>query len=167
MASISLTIAPDVTSSGRSTRTREWSVSGPTMPSGRIPTPAEAQEFLADRAPDKRAMAVRRLMTSPEYPLQLGRVLDEFIQGKYAGDPEFLDYLRAAAAARKSWRQIFQEVMTGPWDAPERRRAPGPMETSSLWKLPASAGGHTARPVITATNPSASALFTIPSPERR
>src|SRR5262245_33260322 len=59
---------------------------------GRIPTAKEAREFIEDRSADKRLRAVRRLMDGPEYALQLGRVLDEIIQGKYAGDPEFVQY---------------------------------------------------------------------------
>jgi hypothetical protein len=90
---------------------------------GRIPTYAEARAFARDRAADKRARAVRRLMESPEYAAHLGRVLDDMIQGKYAGDAEFLAYLRSAVAERKPWDQLFREVMLGPWDTKERKRA--------------------------------------------
>lgn len=90
---------------------------------GRIPTYREAVAFAEDRAPDKRARAIRRLMESPEYALHLGRVLDEAIQGKFAGDPEFLEYLRAAVAARTPWDQVFREILLGPWDTKERKRA--------------------------------------------
>jgi Protein of unknown function (DUF1549)/Protein of unknown function (DUF1553) len=90
---------------------------------GRIPTHAEAVAFARDRSADKRARAVRRLMGSPEYPLHLGRVLDDMIQEKLAGDAEFLAYLRASVAEHKNWDQIFREVMLGPWDAKERKGA--------------------------------------------
>jgi hypothetical protein len=90
---------------------------------GRIPTPGEADAFRAERSPRKRARAVRRLMEGPEYALHLGRVLDSLIQGKYAGDPDFLDYLRASAAAHKPWDRLFREILLGPWDAPGRRAA--------------------------------------------
>jgi len=90
---------------------------------GRIPTHAEAAGFVQDRAPDKRLQAVRRLLTSPEYSLNMGRVLDEMIQGKFAGAPEFLEYLRAALAQHKPWDQIFRDVMLGPWDARDRKGA--------------------------------------------
>jgi hypothetical protein len=62
-------------------------------------------------------------MEGPEYALQMGRVLDEVIQDKFAGDPEFLEYLRAAVAEHKPWDRVFREVMLGPWDTPPRKRA--------------------------------------------
>ncbi len=90
---------------------------------GRIPTRQEAVAFAEDTALDRRARAVRRLMEGAEYPLHMGRVLDEILQGKYAGDADFLEYLRAAVAARKGWDKIFQEVLLGPWDTKERQGA--------------------------------------------
>jgi hypothetical protein len=90
---------------------------------GRIPTAAEAMAFAADHSPDKRACTIRRIMEGPEYPLHLGRVLDELIQEKYARDPEFLEYLRTSVAEHKSWDAIFREVLIGPWDTKERKRA--------------------------------------------
>jgi hypothetical protein len=83
---------------------------------GRIPTLGEAKAFAEDRASDKRARAVRRLMESPEYALHMGRVLDEMIQGKYAGDGEFIEYLRRAIAQRRPWHRMFRDMMLGPWD---------------------------------------------------
>src|SRR5207237_9122757 len=44
-------------------------------------------------------------------------------QGKYARDPEFLDYLRAAVAEHKPWDRVFREVMLGPWDTAQHKRA--------------------------------------------
>jgi hypothetical protein len=90
---------------------------------GRIPTYAEAVAFARDQAADKRAQAVRRLLESPEYALHLGRVLDDMIQEKFAGDPEFLAYLRASVAAHKGWDQVFREVLLGPWDTKEGKGA--------------------------------------------
>jgi hypothetical protein len=90
---------------------------------GRIPTVKEAMAFADDRSADKRARAVRRLMESPEYALHMGRVLDDMIQGKFAGEAEFLEYLRASVAEHKPWDQMFREMMLGPWDAKERKNA--------------------------------------------
>jgi hypothetical protein len=90
---------------------------------GRIPTYAEATAFARDRSAEKRAKAIRRLMESPEYALHLGRVLDDMIQGKYAGDGEFLAYLRSSLAQHKPWDQVFREILLGPWDTRERKRA--------------------------------------------
>ncbi len=90
---------------------------------GRIPTHREAVTFAADPSPDKRSRAIRRLLESPEYALHMGRVLDEIIQGKYAGDADFLEYLRLAVAEHRPWDQLFREILLGPWDAKERKGA--------------------------------------------
>src|SRR5437867_3349324 len=82
---------------------------------GRIPTFREATAFAADGSLQKRQLAIRRLMESPEFALHFGNVLDELIQGKYAGDREFIAYLRRSIAQRKSWDRVFREIMLGPW----------------------------------------------------
>jgi hypothetical protein len=56
-------------------------------------------------------------MDGPEYPLHMGRTLDEIIQGKYAGEPEFIEYMRTCVAEHRPWDQVFRDVMLGPWDA--------------------------------------------------
>ncbi|HEV3118622.1 MAG TPA: DUF1549 domain-containing protein [Gemmataceae bacterium] len=90
---------------------------------GRVPTYEEAISLARDTAPDKHARAVRRLMEGPEYALNMGCVLDEMIQGKFAGTPEFVEYLRTAVAERKPWDRIFREVLLGPWDDKDRNGA--------------------------------------------
>jgi hypothetical protein len=90
---------------------------------GRIPTYREAIAFTEDGSPDKRLIAIRRLMDSPEYALHFGNVLDEMIQGKYAGDREFIAYLRRSITQQKSWDRIFREIMLGPWDSDEQKPA--------------------------------------------
>jgi hypothetical protein len=88
-----------------------------------VPTYEEAMSFARDAAPDKRPRAVCRLMEGPEYALNMGRVLDEMIEGKFAGTPEFIEYLRTAVAGHKPWDQIFREVLLGPWDDKDRNGA--------------------------------------------
>lgn len=83
---------------------------------GRIPTGNEALAFASDAAPGKRARVLRRLMESPEFPLQLGRVLDDILQGNLANDAEFLGYLRRAMEERRPWDRVFREILNGPWD---------------------------------------------------
>jgi hypothetical protein len=90
---------------------------------GRVPTYQEARAFADERSPDKRIKAIRRLMESPEYALNLGRVLEAMMQDKLAGDTEFLEYLRTVVAERKPWDSAFREMMLGPWDTKERKRA--------------------------------------------
>ncbi|HEX5273413.1 MAG TPA: DUF1549 domain-containing protein [Gemmataceae bacterium] len=90
---------------------------------GRVPTREEAVAFAQDHASDKRARAIRRLMGGPECALAMGRALDETIQGKYAGDADFIEYLRAAVAEHRPWDAMFRDMMLGPWDTKERKRA--------------------------------------------
>jgi hypothetical protein len=83
---------------------------------GRIPTVRELDLFLSDTSDDKRGKAIKRLIGGPEFPLHLGNVLDEMVQGQYAGDAEFVDYLRRSIRDGKSWSEVFRELMLGPWD---------------------------------------------------
>lgn len=83
---------------------------------GRIPTVEEVKAFLADTSPDKRTRLIGRLIAGPEYPLHMGRVLDDILQEDRAGDGAFLQYLRTSMSQRKPWDRIFAEVLAGPWD---------------------------------------------------
>jgi hypothetical protein len=85
---------------------------------GRLPTVEEARAFLQDHSADKRKRLIQRLLAGPEYPLQKGRILDDILQGKYAGDSAFLEYLRRAAVEHRPWDRIFREIVLGPWDNP-------------------------------------------------
>ena len=90
---------------------------------GRIPTASELTRFTADASPDKRRVAIKRLMDSPEYALHLGNVLDEFIQGQHAGDGDFVSWLRRSIEARHGWDELFRAMLQGPWDTPEQEPA--------------------------------------------
>jgi hypothetical protein len=83
---------------------------------GRVPTAGEQAAFAANGVADKRARAVARLMDGPEFAHHFGTVLDEIIQGKFAGDGAFVDYLRRAVEERRGWDAVFREVMLGPWE---------------------------------------------------
>ena len=75
-------------------------------------------------------------MEGPEYALALGRVLDEAIQMKYAGDADFIEYLRASVAQHRPWDAMFRDMMLGPWDTKEHKRAePLPVAAAArAWK---------------------------------
>lgn len=90
---------------------------------GRIPSRREAQAFEQDTSADKRARTVRKLVESPEFALHFANVFDESIQGGRAGDGEFLAWLRDSLQAHKPWDQMFREVLLGPWDTGDRKRA--------------------------------------------
>jgi hypothetical protein len=82
---------------------------------GRVPTPDELDDWVRDRSRDKYDATVRRLVAGPEFAWHFATVLDELIQGRYADNPAFIDYLRQSVRARKGWDVLFREVMLGPW----------------------------------------------------
>lgn len=90
---------------------------------GRIPTEQERDLFLANKSPEKRQQAIGRLLSSPEFALHFGSVLDEMIQGNHAGHEEFVDYLRRSLGEGKPWDQLFRELMLGPWDSEQTKPA--------------------------------------------
>ena len=90
---------------------------------GRVPTRQEWSEFAADAAPDKRERFIQKLMDGPEFPLYLGLLLDEIIQGPQAGNQGFRDYLRRSIAERRRWNELFQNLLIGPWDTDESKPA--------------------------------------------
>lgn len=92
---------------------------------GRIPTQAEWEGRLKDGKPlgDRYPAVVAELLASPEFPLHMGAMLDEMLQGSAAGNPEFTDYLRRSLRDGKPWDKVFREVLVGPWDTPERKPA--------------------------------------------
>ncbi len=92
---------------------------------GRVPTVAELAAFNADRSQQKYKTAVGKLLAGPEFAWNFGAVLDNMIQGQFAGNPEFVGYLRSSLKTNKSWDKMFREMMLGPWDKPERKPAIG------------------------------------------
>jgi hypothetical protein len=83
---------------------------------GRVPTSREVVRFLSDESADKRQHLIERLVDGPEFPLHFGNVLDQMIQGRHAGNKDFVDYLRKSVRKQKSWDVLFREMMIGPWD---------------------------------------------------
>lgn len=90
---------------------------------GRIPTPKELDQYLADKAADKQRRLVQRLVDGPEFPLHFGTVLDHMIQGEQAGNEAFVDYLRRSLRDGKTWDGLFRELMLGPWESEEAKPA--------------------------------------------
>lgn len=90
---------------------------------GRIPTEHEVEAFFADKSPQKRRHAIERLLNGPEFALHFGSVLDEMIQGNYAGNEDFVDYLRRGLREHKTWDVLFREMMVGPWKSEETKPA--------------------------------------------
>ena len=90
---------------------------------GRIPTPQEIERFEKDKRADKRKRCIQSLIEGPEFPLHFATVLDQIVQGRFAGNDSFIDYLRRGLRQRKSWDKLFREMMLGPWDADDAKAA--------------------------------------------
>lgn len=84
---------------------------------GRIPTADEAREFLADKAPDKRAKLIDKLLHSPGYTMQMFnwladmlRVKDSFAKNVPAFT--FEDWLKDQLAADRPWDALVRTMLT-------------------------------------------------------
>ncbi len=80
---------------------------------GRIPTLAEVEDYLNSSASDKRQKLVERLLASPDFAFHQANELDAALMESFAGDGEYLKYLRQAAAEDRPWDQMFREMIAG------------------------------------------------------
>src|SRR5205807_9803293 len=88
---------------------------------GTLPTPEEVRAFLADRAPDRRARLIERLLERPEFidfwALQLGDLLqnrresDHDVRGT-KGVRAFHEWLRRQVAVNRPWDELARDVLT-------------------------------------------------------
>jgi len=77
---------------------------------GRIPTAAEAQEFAASKAKDKRAQLADRLMASPGFARHMVHELDWLLM---AGErTDLRSYLTPAVEDARPWDRVFRELVT-------------------------------------------------------
>lgn len=83
---------------------------------GRVPTRGEIEAFQAADPNTRRETLLRELMSSPEYPMHLAVVLDDFIQGQYAGDQKFREFLTAKLEDGATWDELFDQFIRGPWE---------------------------------------------------
>ncbi len=92
---------------------------------GRIPSAAEAREFLADPSPDKRAAMVDRLLASPEYARHMALVFDvAFMERRPEKNVPIADwqrYLYESFAANKPYDQLVREILSADGVDPAQR----------------------------------------------
>jgi len=85
---------------------------------GRLPTPGEMREFLADRAPDKRARLVERLLEQPEYADFWANKWADLLRPNpyHVGIKATLTldaWLRDSFRRNKPYDQFVREIVTG------------------------------------------------------
>lgn len=97
---------------------------------GRIPTEAEATEFLRDRARDKRARLVDRLLAGDDYPRHLREVFDPVLMGRRGPEWEerraaqkWFAFLEDAFRRNRPWPEVVREVIVARPGRPEDRGA--------------------------------------------
>ena len=88
---------------------------------GTLPTPAEARTFLDDKAPDKRAKLVERLLERPEYIDYWSQQLGDIVQNRKESDHDvrgtkgvraFHEWLRGQVTINRPWDEFAQGVLT-------------------------------------------------------
>lgn len=94
---------------------------------GSIPTAKQAREFLADQAPDKRALLIDRLLASPEFPRQMARVLDVMLMqrrpAQHVAQAEWKAFLYKACVENRPWPEIVAEILSADGIDPQTRPA--------------------------------------------
>src|SRR5262249_898393 len=84
---------------------------------GKIPSVAEARAFLADKAADKRATLVARLLKSPECARHLATTFDvmimERIPDQQVPRAVWMEFLRKSFESNKPYNEIVREILSG------------------------------------------------------
>jgi hypothetical protein len=86
---------------------------------GRIPTVAETKAYVAATDPDKRVQLVERLMASPGFVRHQATEFDVMMM--YGSQGTLRDYLLRALAEKRSWDQIFREVLLANESDPKQK----------------------------------------------
>lgn len=94
---------------------------------GVIPTSAEVRDFLADRAGDKRANLVDRLLASPDFARRMEQSISVMLLERRSGSvvtrEDWQQYLRDSFANNKPWDQLAGELIGADGTDPSTRPA--------------------------------------------
>jgi len=94
---------------------------------GRIPSTAEARQFLDDPAPNKREAAVDRLLASPEHARHMATVFDVTLMErrpeKYVSVAEWQKFLLDSFLVNKPYDQLAREILAADSVDPAKRPA--------------------------------------------
>ncbi len=96
---------------------------------GRIPTPQESDDFAASKAPEKRVLAVQRLLDSTDYAIRMRELWDNFLMGRpKRGSSEdrrkqsgWYAFLERAFHSNQPWNITVHQILTGRADRPETK----------------------------------------------
>lgn len=97
---------------------------------GRIPTRAEAEAFVRDSKPQKRARLVDRLLASDEYPRTFREVWDVLLMGRHSGrreqqrrDNGWNSFLEDVFRNNRPWNEFVQDIIVARPETPEKKGA--------------------------------------------
>ena len=90
---------------------------------GRIPTTAEAQDFVASQSPTKRVELVDRLLASPDFVWHHRNEFDALLQQQHRHNDEFRKYLLWAVEQNRPWHTMFQDMLAGDESDEHQKRA--------------------------------------------
>ncbi len=78
---------------------------------GRIPTPAEAREYIDSTDPKKREKLVAELVASPEFIRHNANEFDAFLRNDNGDGGSVRPYLIAAFKENRSWDRMFRDLL--------------------------------------------------------
>jgi hypothetical protein len=78
---------------------------------GRIPTTAEARQFVAATDPAKRQQLIDRLIASPWFDRHLATELNALLRGHDGSGPDLRKYVLAAMREKRPWNRMFRELL--------------------------------------------------------
>ena len=90
---------------------------------GRIPTTAEARDYIKSTAADKKTKLIDRLLASPDFAYHQRNELDSLLMEGERNSAEWRQYLLTAVRENRSWDQLFREMMIGRDDDPAQKTA--------------------------------------------
>lgn len=106
---------------------------------GRIPPASEVRDFLDDKAPDKRAKLVDRLLESPTYIVNYTNIWRAIMLPEASMDqtiqfflPGFEAWLRSRLAENRNFAQIAEELLTLPLNTQDLNNFQQPEQPSPL-----------------------------------
>ena len=83
---------------------------------GRIPTAAEAREFVASTDPQKRQQRIERLVASPWFDRHMATEFNTVLRGVDGTGPDLRKYLLVAAKENRPWNRVFRELLADGFD---------------------------------------------------
>jgi hypothetical protein len=80
---------------------------------GRIPTLAEIDSFIANKALDKRKLLIVQLVNSPSYSKQMANTFHIHFMERLGDNAEWMKYLEESFKKNKGWNVMAKEILRG------------------------------------------------------